>query len=325
MSTKFHGVNLPTFYVATLLLYVVAVTLGFLFTLSSPTHLFYETLFLLTLNGLLFGGIYALVSGGLTIIYGTMDIANFAHGSFLMLSMYVSYWLFTLFGLDPFYSLFIVAPLFLAIGWILEKTLIERVLEAPLVSQFLITFALMVFIQNVAIASWSVDPRTIRTNYSFQLIHFLDVNLLLAHVMTIMMVFVISIVGYLFLNRTWWGLALRSTAQNRDASAIVGVNTHTVYALAFALGIGLVSVAGVLLSTFYPMTPIVGEAFLLAAFLVVVMGGLGNYMGALYAGLTIGVVENIFAFVIGPQFKQLSYLVLFIIILILKPQGLFSR
>lgn len=284
-----------------------------------------QILLQLFVTGFMMGGVYALVSTGLTLIYGTLDIVNFAHGSFLMLGMYTTYWLFNLWQIDPYIALPIVAALFFMVGWLVQRGIIERVLGAPLVSQFLITFSLLMIIENTAVCLWTTDLRVVQPHYSFWIFRFHNITVLFPSLVAFTLSVVFSGVCYLFLTKTWTGLAIRATSQNRSVARITGVNIKNMYALAFALGIALVSVAGTLLSVFYPMQPYVGINFLTVAFVIVVLGGLGNYVGAFIGGILIGMTEAVFGFITAPQFKQMFYLFIFIVILLSKPSGLLGK
>jgi len=276
-------------------------------------------------SGILMGGIYILISVGLTMIYGVMDLVNFAHGSFLMLGMYSAFWLSFLWGISPYLSLIFVPILFFLIGWVIQKALVQRVVEGGyMLSQFIITFGLWLLIENTAVIFWHHDPRSVFQGapLTFDIGGiFVTLPMVLAFCITL----VLSVFFHLFMTRSWTGLALSATAQNRDSAEIVGMNVRDMFALAMAIGIAMVSVAGVLLATFFPITPYVGLYFLVIAFVVAVLGGLGNYAGAMFGGLIIGFIEGFFGVVLGPQFKQIAYLFVFMAILAVRPQGLMGR
>ena len=275
------------------------------------------------ISGLFMGGLYILVSMGVSLIYGLMDLVNFAHGSFLMLSMYASFWLFRLLNIDPYLSLPIVAIIFFIIGWSLQKTIIQRVItKGVLTSQFIVTFGIMLFIENMAVVTWHHDPRMLTTSLTTMVFRPWGIAISLPLAVTFSVSIAVSCIFHLLVKKTWVGLALRATSQNRDSAEIMGINVRNMFALAFAIGISLVSIGGVLLSTFYPVTPYVGLSFLLISFIVCVLGGLGNYVGAIFGGLIIGIMEGLFGFLIVPHFKQIGYLLVFIIILAIRPQGL---
>ena len=276
-------------------------------------------------SGVLVGGIYILITVGLTMIYGVMDLVNFAHGSFLMLGMYSAFWLFFLWGVSPYLSLLLVPVLFFGIGWVMEKALIQRVVEGGyLLGQFIITFGLWLAIENTAVIFWHLDPRSLARG-AFQTFFIGEIVITYPMALAFCIAIVLSIAFHVFMTKSWTGLALSATAQNRASAEIVGINVRDMYALAMAIGLAMVSAGGVLLATFFPMTPYVGLYFLIIAFVVAVLGGLGNYVGAVFGGLMMGFIEGFFGFVVGPDIKQLAYLFVFIGILAFRPQGMLGR
>lgn len=276
-------------------------------------------------NGILLGGIYSLVSVGLTIIYGSMDIINFAQGDLLMLAMYGSYWLFTIWGLDPLLSLPVCALFLFITGLIIQKCLIQRVLGAPLASQIFITFGLLIFLENLALALWSPETRSIVTSYTYSTLTVGPIRVGVPLLMSFMISLIFCGILYFFLSKTFLGMALRGTAQDRQAAVLMGVNVNRMYLLAFGIGSACAGVAGVLVSTFYYTSPTSGLAFTLMAFVVCVLGGMGNFMGTFLGGLIIGVTEALTGFFVAPWFKHVGAFLIFILILILKPTGLLGR
>ncbi len=277
------------------------------------------------INGLLLGGIYSLVSVGLTLIYGVMDIVNFAHGAFMMLSMYLTFWLFVLFGVHPLISLPIAFIVFFAAGMAVQRTIIQRALEGPMAAQMLVTFGLLLIIENSALFSWSALVRTISVDYSNLTFFLGSISISAPRLIAFIAAIIASLLLHLFLTKTDLGLAIRATAQNREAARLAGINIKFIYSIAFGLGLGLVAIAGNLVATFYYITPSAGTPFLLAAFVVAVLGGLGNYVGALFGGLIIGIVESMAGTFLLPAIRQLVYLAVFYIILVTKPEGLLGK
>src|SRR3990172_7899627 len=233
------------------------------------------------LSGLLNGGIYSLVSVGLTLIFGVMRIINFAHGSLMMLGMYVSYWLFVLWGVDPYLSLIASGSVLFAVGVLIEAVLVSPVLEAPEHDQLLLTLGISLVIENLALFLWRADPRIITVPY-------LAVAPMVGGVMVSsprLIAFIVSLaltaVLFFFLRRTDLGRAIRAIAQDREGALTVGINMRRIYALAFGIGCACVGAAGGLVAPFYPVDPYVGGVFVITAFVVVVLGGMGNFGGAL--------------------------------------------
>lgn len=276
-------------------------------------------------SGLLMGGLYALISIGLTLIFGVMRIVNFAHGDFMMLGMYVTYWVFTLYGIDPYLSLVVTVPLLFVTGAVIQKFLINRVLEAPQASQLFLTLGVMLIVQNAALLLWKADYRAVDTYYTGSVIRLGDVFLSIPRLASFAAAIILTGALYVFLMRTKIGKAMRATAQNRQVSSLMGVNVPRVYLVAFGMGTACVGAAGTLLSTFYYISPTVGTVFTLTAFLATVLGGMGSFTGAFFGGLLVGLAESLGAVYVATQYRELITFVLFILILLVKPSGLFGK
>ncbi|NIN53345.1 MAG: branched-chain amino acid ABC transporter permease [Nitrososphaeria archaeon] len=275
------------------------------------------------ISGTLLGGVYALVSVGLTLIYGVMDVVNFAQGELLMISMYISYWIWFLFGLDPLIALPVATIILFLIGTGIQKILINPVLKTEtFVSQVFVTFGLLLFLQNLAFTVWSAEFRMVTTSYTGTTIPIGGALVSIPRLLAFIIAVLATLVLYIFLNRTDVGLALRATSQSKEAAEILGVNVHNMYLLAFGIGAACTGVAGALVSTFFYITPQVGLVFIIVAFVAVVLGGLGNYVGALFGGIIIGITESVGVLIIGSGLKQTVYLIIFVIILLFRPQGL---
>ncbi|NQU16160.1 MAG: branched-chain amino acid ABC transporter permease [Desulfobacteraceae bacterium] len=279
----------------------------------------------LIVNGLLLGGIYALVAIGLTLIFGVVRIINFAQGDFLMIGMFASFWLFYFFGIDPYISILLVAPAVFLFGVLTQRVIIKPLLNAPTNSIVFATFGLSIVLQNTALLLCKSDPRAVDTSYSNAVFLLGDVVINIPRLVILAVAVAIVIVLYFFLQRTYWGKALTAVAQDREAAILMGVNIHKVYMVAFGLGVGLEAVAGALLLPIYSAVPTVGFGFTIMAFVVVVLGGMGSMFGAFLAGLIIGLVEVFSGFFISPQLQGAIYYIIFVIVLIMRPQGLMGK
>lgn len=279
----------------------------------------------LIINGLLLGGIYALISIGLTLIFGVLEIINFAHGEFLMLGMYAAYWLFQLYGVDPYLSLLIILPLFFLIGLFVQRVTIQPIIDAPPLNQIFMTVGLSMVLQNAALFFWKADYRTVRTAYSGLALKtdglIVSFPRLVAFVLAMMAIAALL----LYLKKTYTGKAIRALAQERRAAMLMGINVYRTYQIAFGIGIACVGVAGVMLIPVYYTFPTVGSLFVLIAFVVVILGGYNSLIGALIGGLIIGLVEAFSGFFLSPHLKEAVYFVIFILILLFRPTGLFGR
>ena len=278
----------------------------------------------LLVSGLLLGGVYALISVGLTLIFGVMRLVNFAHGEFLMLAMYLTFFLFNMLGIDPILSIVIVAPALFLFGVVIERLVIRPTLHAPHVVQVFATLGLSIVMQNLALYFFSANFRSISTPYSTAT--FAVGPVLVSVPRLVAFSVALAIAGGLFawLHTTYTGMAIRATAQHRNAAQLMGVNVQRMYMITFGLGSGCVGIAGALLVPVYPVYPQIGVDLILVAFVTVVLGGLGSLPGAMLGGLLIGVIETVSGYLIETHWKQAVYFVLFIVILILRPAGLFG-
>jgi branched-chain amino acid transport system permease protein len=278
----------------------------------------------LTINGLLQGGIYSLISIGLTLIFGVTRIVNFAHGEFLMLAMYATFFLFHFVGVDPYLSILIVTPLLFVLGICSERLVIHPILNAPSFMQIFATVGLSVALQNAALFFWTADYRSVKTTYAGMMVPAGEFLISFARLMAFLAAIVISYGVFLYLKKTYTGKAIRAVAQNRTAATLMGINIRQIYLFTFGLGTALVGIAGALLMPIYYVFPTVGGLFVLTAFVVVVLGGLGNLTGAFIGGLVIGLVESYSGFYGATQLKEAVYFVIFILVLLLKPSGFYG-
>ena len=279
----------------------------------------------LIISGLLIGFIFSLIAVGLTLIWGVMDILNFAHGDFLMLAMFSSFLMFANLGLDPLLSLPLVVVFLFLVGLLTFRLVIQPVLGYPGLIALLATFGLSIFIRNVVLFILGPNYRVINQsilagkNFSILGLHFS-----VAQVVSAVGCVVITYAVYLLIARTKYGRSLRATSLDKDTALLMGINTNRVFALTFGLGAACVGVAGGLLSNFYPIFPEVGLNFAIISFVIVALGGFGNIGGAFLAGIIVGLVENVGGFLIGPEFKYALVFVLYLIVISIRPKGLFG-
>ncbi len=276
-------------------------------------------------SGLLMGLIYALVAVGLSLIFGLMEIVNFAHGEFLMLAMFAAFWLWALAGLDPLLSLPLVAALLAAAGALVHLGIIRRLLRAPMLAQVCGTFGLAVALRAGAQYFWTPDFRTIADPWAAGRVRvgpiFIGQPQLVAGVICLLAFLAL----WAFVTRTETGLGLQATAQDRQAAAVMGIPTERMSALGWAVGLGCVGVAGTMLSTFYYIFPDVGVNFALLAFVTVALGGFGSILGSLVAGVVIGLVESLGGLLVDPSYKTVIVFGLYLAVIVVRPKGLFGR
>jgi branched-chain amino acid transport system permease protein len=282
--------------------------------------LFTQTL----VNGLLSGGLYALLALGLTLAFGVMRVINFAHGEFMMLGLYVTSCLFALAGVDPYLSLLVSAPALFGVGVLLQKGLINRVLKESELNQILLMIGISLVLANGARFVFGAEHRVLTTSYSGAVLGLGGVSVSVQSLLSLGMVVLIMLGLWLWLTRTDFGRALRATAQDRVLAQMVGINVTRVYAITFGLGAALAGAAGSLLVPAYYVFPSVGEGLLLKGFVVVVLGGMGSMAGAIVGAMLLGVAESLAAVYLGAGYKDLVGLLLFLGILLLKPAGLFG-
>ncbi|NEX60578.1 branched-chain amino acid ABC transporter permease [Noviherbaspirillum galbum] len=276
-------------------------------------------------SGLLIGLIYALVAVGLTMIFGVMDIVNFSHGEFLMFGMYSSFWLYALYALDPLFTLPLTALFLFGLGVMVYKLVISKIINAPMVSQLFTTFGLMLLFRGIAQFLWKPDFRSVDKSVVSGGVSVAGFQIGLPQVVAGVGAILVTAGVYLFLTRTKAGAALEATAADKDAARLMGIDSQKMFALAWGIGAACAGVAGALLSTFFPIFPEVGANFILIAFVVVNLGGFGSIIGALIAGVLVGVIEVMGGFLLGPQYKLAIVLALFLAVLMFRPQGLLGK
>lgn len=279
----------------------------------------------LVISGLLIGGVYALISIGLTLIFGVMRIVNFAHGEFLMFAMFAAYWLLEFTGLSTYVTAPLVALLLFAYGALIYIFVIKRTVGSPMVVQIFATVGLGLVMQNLALVLWSGDFRTIRTAEASAVLKFAGIQVSYPLLVASVAAIAIALILFAFVAWTYPGKAIRATVQDRVAAQLMGIDINKVYLMTFALGSALVGIAGALLAPAYPIFPAVGTNFGLASFVVVVLGGMGSMTGALLGGLLIGLVETLSGFFIDAALKQAVYFVVFILVLVFRPTGLLGQ
>jgi branched-chain amino acid transport system permease protein len=277
------------------------------------------------INSLLLGGVYSLIAAGFNVIYGVMDVINCAQADFMMIAMYISFWIFEIYKLHPLLAVFISTPLLFAIGILIQRTMIQRLLGAPPFIQAVATIGLGYVIQNLALLMWREDYRMIWTDYTTATIMIGTVSLSLPRLYSFIVSMAMIGLLYFILAKTDFGRTIRATSENRDAAALMGIDVKRVYEIVLGIGLACAGIAGVLTSTFYYTYPTVGAVFLLRMFVVVVLGGCGNVLASVAGGLIVGLSEGIGAFIFGPSWKDAVYMIVFLVTLAIKPTGIFGE
>jgi branched-chain amino acid transport system permease protein len=281
-------------------------------------------LFASLLNGLTTGAVYALIALGLTLIYGVLHIINFAHGAALMVALYAVYWLKQALGIDPYLALPIVVPAMFGLGYALQRGVINRASHGKDENILLVTLGLAIVLENLALLLFKSDTRSIETAYTLSTVAIGPATISLAKLVAFAGALAASAVLWLVLARTDLGRAIRAVALEKHGAKLMGIDVDHVYAMSFGIGLACLGAAACFLLPAYYVNPQVGAGFVTVAFTVVVLGGMGSFVGALLGGLLIGVVESLGGLFWGESLGQIGIFVVFISVLLFRPQGLFG-
>lgn len=275
--------------------------------------------------GIMLGGLYALVALGLSIVFGVMRLINVAHGDLLLLASYLTLTLMTYLGLDPIIGLVIVIPALFFIGFVVQKYLLNRAFTISMEAPLIIAFGISIVLQNVFQILWSPLSRGLTTSYTLKSFSIGAVNLPLVYLLDFFVGVIVMIFLHQFLHRTYLGKAINAASQDRRAAHLMGINTKLVYAFAFAIAMAIAAIAGVFVGLTFPFTPQSGVSFLIIAFGVVVLGGLGSIAGTFVGGLVMGLAQTLGGYFLGTNAQMLIAYLIVIVLLATRPQGLFGR
>ncbi|MFH1125375.1 MAG: branched-chain amino acid ABC transporter permease [Pseudomonadota bacterium] len=279
--------------------------------------------------GLIIGGIYALIAVGLNLIYGTMRLLNIAHGEVIMVGAYTTYWLYTLCGVSPLLSMILVAGLCGLIGLIICRVIFLPIIKTSKSvdilqsNSLLIFFGLSIIFSNVASLLWTADIRGY--SYLTEVITVMGVPLMYNRLLALSVSVIVCLVCYFFIQKTMLGKAIRALIQDREASQLVGINTGFVYYISFSVAFAMAGLAGCLLSMFYEITPFMGLPYTIIAFVVIVLGGLGNIFGSLIGGFLLGLLETVGVSLTSPGLRPILSYSVFILIILVRPKGIFGK
>lgn len=276
-------------------------------------------------DGLLAGGLYALATLGFSLVWGVMGILNLAHGAMIMLGAYFAYWAVTALHIDPLWAIPIVIVVFLAGGYALQYVALDSIVRSDMLLTLLFTFGLDLALENVGLLWWNADIRSIQTPFTALTAQIGPVVVSYARIGILVAAAVLTCLSALLLSRSRWGAAIRATALNRQAAELVGVDVRAVYALTFAVGAALAAIAGVFYAMVDPITPFIGDNLLTIAFIVAVLGGLGDLSGAIVGGLVLGITQSLATLWIGPGWQNVVGLGVLLLILVIRPQGILGR
>ncbi|MGB7835210.1 MAG: branched-chain amino acid ABC transporter permease [Xanthobacteraceae bacterium] len=277
------------------------------------------------LNGLMTGAVYALVALGLTLIYGVLHIINFAHGALLTAAMFAAFFAHQLFGLDPYVAALILTPLFFLLGYGLQRFVIGPASHGEDRNILLVTLGLAVIIENALLYAFRADTRTINLPYAFDVVEIGTAFLAVPRVVAFGAAIAVALCLWLIMQWTDTGKAIRAVAKEKLGAELTGIEVAHIYAVTFGLGTACLAIAACLLIPSYYVNPDAGNAFVLIAFTIVVLGGMGSVVGALLGGLFVGVVESLSGLYLGESLGQIGIFVMFILVLLFRPNGLFGE
>ena len=267
----------------------------------------------------------ALLAVGLTTTFGVLNVVNLAHGEFTMLGMYAAYFAFTLLGLDPYVILIPSLPVFFLLGWLLERYLIEPIVNAAHSVQILLMTGVALVLQNTALFFWTANFRSIRPRYADLAFRIGGIAISVPRFAALAVALLLSGLLYVALRRTDVGKAVRACANQRDAAYLCGINVRRIYGITFGIGTACAAAAGILIMPFFFAYPTVGYLFLLTGFVIVILGGMGNFAGALVGGFIVGLGEALGELVIPGAMKQLVTYTILVLVLLFRPSGLFKN
>lgn len=276
-------------------------------------------------NGLVLGGLYACIASGFSLVWGVLNIINILHGSIIVLGAYLAFFAYATLGIHPFLSILIAAPLFYAAGYVLQRTLINRMIAAPVLLTLSLTFGLDLMAQNGMLLAFTADFRTLILEPPLGVLALGPVVIPVDRLLAMLLALALTGLLYLLLSRSRIGRAVVAVRMDREAAALMGVSVKKIYAVTFGLGAMMAGVSGTLLAMIYPISPLTGTVYLGKAFVICVLGGLGSVPGAMVGGIALGIVESFGALWFGPEHATTLSFLLLIVVLLVKPTGLLGR
>lgn len=277
------------------------------------------------LNGILLGGIYSLISVGLSLVFGVMEIVNFAQAEFLMVGMFLAFIAWQYFGLDPIVSAILVGGVVFLIGVVVQRYFIERIIHTPPISQVFLTVGLGIVMKNISSVIFGNEFHSVRTPYQISNFHLGPLNISVSYLLAFGFALAAAVFLHFFLEHSEYGRAMRATSQNRSAAILMGINPRRIYMLAFGIGVGLAGLAGAAILPYTVVYPTVGNQYVLIMFTVVVLGGLSSIWGVMIAGLAIGVLQSVSAFLMPTELQNLVVFMVFFLALILVRGGVLKN
>lgn len=275
--------------------------------------------------GILLGGLYTLIALGLSLVFGVMKLINVAHGDLVIFGSYFAYTAMTILGIDPILSLVIGMPLLFVIGFGIQKYLMSRAFEISLEAPLIIAFGISLILQNLEQILWSPLSRGLTTSYALESFSVGELHVPLVYLLDFIAGLVVMLLLREFLRRTYLGKAIKAASQDRRAAQLMGINTNRIYAFAFGIAMATAAIAGVFLGLTFPFTPVSGVSFLIIAFGVVILGGLGSVLGTFIGGMILGLAQTLGGYFLGAAAQMLVVYIMVLVVLGIRPQGIFGR
>jgi branched-chain amino acid transport system permease protein len=276
-------------------------------------------------NGVVLGGLYACIAAGFSLVWGVLNVINILHGSFIVLGAYLAFFAYAKAGIHPFISILIAAPAFFALGYFLQRALINRMIAAPVLLTLTLTFGLDLMLSNAMIVAFTADFKKLTLEPPLGTLALGPVVLPIDRLIAMALALALTALLYLVLSRSRIGRAIVAVRMDREAAALMGVKVRSVYAVTFGLGALMAGASGPLLAMIFPISPLTGPVYLGKAFVICVLGGLGSVPGAMIGGLALGVIESFGALWFGPEHAVTLSFILLILILLVRPEGLLGR
>lgn len=283
------------------------------------------TIIQIIVNGVLLGGLYACMAIGFSINWGVMNLINLAHGSMIVLGAYVTFFVSTQTGIDPFLTIPLAGALLFLVGYLLQSFLINLIVRSSIFMTLIFTFGLDMLMINIFLILFTADLRSLSLPYAHETFHLLGLSVPYGRLIVFALAIALTLALSLFLNRTRNGRAIKATSFDRDAATLSGIDIDRIYALTFAIGAMMAGMAGSLIAVIHSFSPVAGESFTMKAFVIVVLGGLGSIPGAILGGMVLGVAENLASYLLDPGYRDAIGFGLLVVTLVLRPQGLLGK
>jgi branched-chain amino acid transport system permease protein len=276
-------------------------------------------------NGLLLGGLYVCIAIGFSLIWGVLNIINFLHGSLIVLGSYIAFYAFTYLGISPFFAPIFVMPMMFALGYALQRSVLNRVIGKPVLITLTLTFGLDLILNNLMLWGFTANFRRVVFDHAFPTLDLYGIIIPADRLVAMALAILLTLMFFLLLNRSRIGRAIVAVRNDRDAAILMGVNVQQIYAITFGVGVAFAGAAGSLLSVVFPISPINSGIFLGKAFVICILGGLGSIGGVVVGGLALGVIESLGVTVAGPEHTVLISFIVLLAVLVIKPTGIAGK